>query len=76
MILYAKCYNYLKDYISYEDMAKKHGIETPKQITHNVSYFDINKDKIYYFGTARIGKVKRPLIESFFNKLKTLIKEN
>ena len=72
-ILYAKNYNYLPNYISYEDVASKNNITTPKQVLQNVAYFDLDEDKIGYFGTAKVGKKTRPIILDFFNKIKTIL---
>lgn len=72
-ILYAKNYAHLPNYISYEDVANKNNIITPKQVLQNVAYFDLDEDKIGYFGTAKVGEKTRPIILDFFNKLKTVL---
>ena len=75
MILYSKRYDYLQDFVNYEELAKKHNIETPKEVLKNVAYFDFNKNQIGYYGTARVGEKTRRIVLEFFYKLKT-IREN
>lgn len=76
MKLYAPNYFYLKDYYSYLDFAKTNNIEIPSEILKNVAYFDLNKNEIHYFGTAKIGETKKLIIQHFFDKLKKQEKKN
>lgn len=70
-----------KDIIIYKivlimkNLQKKHNIETPKAVLKNVAYFDFNRNKIGYYGTAKVGEKTRQIVLEFFYKLKT-IREN
>lgn len=72
-ILYAKNYNHLPNFVSYEDIANKNNLTTPKRVLQNVAYFNLSKNEVGYFGTAKIGEKTRPIILEFFNKLKTIL---